>query len=88
MVMHTFNPTIVEAEAGGAPWVRDQPGLHSNFQTSQAIMIKKEEIVQNTVCLLSIKAHKDRQQIFTEPREALNSNIIIARDLTPLFSSE
>ena len=35
VVAHTFNPSTQEAEAGGPPWVRGQPGLQSQFQDSQ-----------------------------------------------------
>ena len=34
MVLHTFNPSIREAEEGNF-WVWDQPGLQSELQTSQ-----------------------------------------------------
>jgi hypothetical protein len=35
MVVHAFNPSTWEAEAGGSLWVRGQPGLQSEFQDSQ-----------------------------------------------------
>jgi len=38
MVIHTFNPRTLEAEAGGALRVLDQPALHSRFLTSQGCM--------------------------------------------------
>lgn len=30
--MHTFNPGTLGAEAGGSPYIWDQPGLHSTGQ--------------------------------------------------------
>jgi hypothetical protein len=35
MVVHTFNPSTKEAQAGRFLWVQDQPGLQSEFQDSQ-----------------------------------------------------
>jgi hypothetical protein len=38
-VVHTFNPSIWEAEAGDF-WVRGQPGLQREFQDSQGFTEK------------------------------------------------
>ena len=35
MVVHTFNLSTWEAEAGGSLWIQGQPGLQSEFQDSQ-----------------------------------------------------
>ena len=35
VVVHVFNPSTGEAEAGRFLWVWDQPGLQSKFQDSQ-----------------------------------------------------
>ena len=35
MATHTFDPSILEAEAGAPLWVWGQPGLYSEFQVSQ-----------------------------------------------------
>ena len=35
MVVHTFNPSSLEAEAGWFLWVPGQPGLQGEFQDSQ-----------------------------------------------------
>ena len=34
-MVHSFNPTSQEAEAGRSLWVQNQPGLQSEFQGSQ-----------------------------------------------------
>ena len=34
-VVHTFNASTQEAQAGRSQWVQVQPGLHSKFQDSQ-----------------------------------------------------
>jgi hypothetical protein len=36
MVVHTFNPSTREAEAGGSLGIQGQPGLQSKFQDSQS----------------------------------------------------
>jgi hypothetical protein len=38
---HTFNPSTWEAEADWSMWVRDQPGLQSQFQDSQDCYTEK-----------------------------------------------
>ena len=35
MVVHTFNPRALEAEAGASLGVQDQPGQHQGLQASQ-----------------------------------------------------
>ena len=34
-MVHVFEPSIMEAETGGSPWVRGWPGLRSEFYDSQ-----------------------------------------------------
>ena len=53
-VVHTFNPSTQEAEAGGSLWVQDQPGLHSEFQDSQGCYTEKS-------CLEKKKKQKQKQ---------------------------
>ena len=38
--MHSFNPSTLEAEAGGSLWVQGQPGLQNEFQNSQGYIAK------------------------------------------------
>jgi hypothetical protein len=40
-MVHTFNPSTQEAEAGGHLWARVQPGLQSEFQDRQSYYIDK-----------------------------------------------
>ena len=40
MMAHTFNPSTLEAEAGGSLWVQGQPGLHSEFQEESGLYRK------------------------------------------------
>ena len=40
MVVHTFNPSNQETEAGGSLWVRCQPDLQSKFQHGQGYIEK------------------------------------------------
>ena len=35
LVLHAFNPSTWEAEAGGSLWVQGQPSLQSVFQNKQ-----------------------------------------------------
>jgi hypothetical protein len=35
-MVHAFNPSTWEAEAGGSLWIQDQPVLQSKFQDSQS----------------------------------------------------
>jgi hypothetical protein len=37
---HAFDPSTLEAEAGGFLWVQGQPGLQSKFQDSQGYIKK------------------------------------------------
>jgi len=39
-MVHTFNPTMWEAEAVGSLWFWGHPGLQSEFQDSQSYMVK------------------------------------------------
>lgn len=50
VVLHIYNPSIWEAEAGGIPWVWGQPGLRSEFKISPhyiAIPCLKKKVTQN-----------------------------------------
>ena len=42
VAMHTFNPSTLEAEAGGSLWVWGQPSLQSEFQGSQEKLLSWE----------------------------------------------
>jgi hypothetical protein len=46
MVMHAFNPSTQEAEAGGSLAVWGQPGLQSEFQDSQGYTQKKKNYLK------------------------------------------
>lgn len=50
MVVHIFNPSTQEAEAGRYLWVQGRPGLHSQFQDSYAYIER-----------LCLKNKKDKQ---------------------------
>jgi hypothetical protein len=41
IVLHTFNPSTEEAEAGRSLWVQGQPGLQKKFQESQGCYTEK-----------------------------------------------
>lgn len=44
VVMHTLNPSIQKAEAGGSVGVQGQrPGLHSEFQANQGNSLKNKQ---------------------------------------------
>ena len=53
MVLHVFNTSTWEAEAGRCVWVQGQPGLESEFQDSQSYTKKP--------CLW--KKQKERKEI-------------------------
>lgn len=40
MVIHAFNLSIRETEAGGPLWIPGQSSLHSEFQASQSYIAK------------------------------------------------
>ena len=42
---HAFNPSIQETEAGGSPWVQDQPGLQR--VSGQPGLLHRETISKN-----------------------------------------
>ena len=46
VVAHTFNPSTLEAEAGGSLWVWDHPGLQIEFQDNQGYV--ERPCVKNT----------------------------------------
>ena len=50
IVLHTFNPSTGEVEAGGSLWLWGQPGLQSEFQDSQGYTekscLKKQNIIK------------------------------------------
>ena len=41
VVVHPYNPSTQEAEAGESLWARDQPSLQNKFQDSQSFYTKK-----------------------------------------------
>lgn len=41
MVVHFFNPSIWEVEAGISLWVWGQPGIHSEIQTRKGHKVRK-----------------------------------------------
>lgn len=38
-LVHVLRPRTWEAEAGGSPWIWDQPGLHCEFQALQSHIV-------------------------------------------------
>jgi hypothetical protein len=56
---HAFNPSTQETEAGGSLRVRNQPGLHSEFQDSQGSVVNQtQKISQPTNHKNEIKSWK------------------------------
>ena len=63
-MLHTFNPSIWEAEEGNF-WVRGQPGLQREFQDSQGYTEKP--------CL---EKPKNQKQTNKQKSKSLNTSVI------------
>ena len=68
VVVHTFNPSTQEAEAGGSLGVRGQPGLQSEFQDSQGYIEKSslEKPPPSKKVIIGIKHNWNKATLSTQ----------------------
>lgn len=75
MVVHAFDPSPWEAEAGVCLWVQGQPGQHCEFQNSQGyverLFLKKKKQQKNKPNQPLNKKDRDLEIVFIKAEESL-----------------